>query len=108
VEDTKETSKVAWHLLGTIADNIRQAVRDERYLFGIHADQRLRERRIVGWQVVAGLDKAKLIVERPDAVPNPVAEFDHTLADGTPFKSIWAWIAPERTAKLVTVHFYDR
>ncbi|MGD0387334.1 MAG: DUF4258 domain-containing protein [Tepidisphaeraceae bacterium] len=94
--------------MGVLAENIRQAVRDERYVFGSHADERLRERRITGWQVVGGLDNAKLLRERSDAVPNPVAEFEQFLADGTPFKAMWAWISAERTAKLVTVHFFDR
>jgi len=58
--------------------------------------------------VVAGIDDAKLIRERPDATPNPVVEFDQTLPDGTPFKAVWAWISAARTAKLVTVHFYGR
>jgi hypothetical protein len=94
--------------LGRLADNIRQAVREERYVFGAHADQRLRERGIVGWQVAAGMDTGTLILERPDAIPNPAAEFDLILADGTPIKAVWAWIAVDRTTKLVTVHFYDR
>jgi hypothetical protein len=46
-----------------LADNIRQAVRDERYVFGAHADARLRERRIMGWQIVAEMDAGKLIRE---------------------------------------------
>jgi hypothetical protein len=94
--------------VGALADKIRDAVRDERYVFGAHADRRLRERRIVGWQVVAELDGANLIRERPDALPNPSAEFDLILADGTACKVIWSWIEEDQTAKLVTVHFYDR
>lgn len=72
-----------------------------------HADQRLRDRRIVGWQVVAGLDAAKVVRERPGAVPNPVVEFEQILPDGTSIKVVWAWISRDRTAKLVTVHFLD-
>jgi hypothetical protein len=91
-----------------MAENIREAVRTERYVFGGHADERLRERRIVGWQILDGLESAKLLGERPDATPNPTAEFEQILADGTVVKSVWAWISSERTAKLVTVHFFDR
>jgi hypothetical protein len=94
--------------LSALADNIREAIDDERYVFGAHADQRLRERRILGWQVLAGVDDATVIRERSDATPNPVVEFNQTLPDGTPFKAVWAWISAERTAKLVTVHFYDK
>ncbi|HEX4053943.1 MAG TPA: DUF4258 domain-containing protein [Tepidisphaeraceae bacterium] len=94
--------------MGVLAENIRQAVRNERYVFGAHADERLRERRIAGWQILGGLDTAKILRERSDARPNPVAEFEQPLADGTSVKSVWAWISIERTAKLVTVHFFDR
>jgi hypothetical protein len=82
--------------------------RTRRALIGAHADQRLRERRVVGWQVVDGMEMGRLIRERPDASPNPIAEFDITLADGTPLKVIWSWIAASRIAKLVKVHFFDR
>ena len=94
--------------MSALADNIRQAIHDERYVFGAHADQRLRERGILGWQVVAGMDTAKVIRERPNNIPNPVVEFESILPDGTPFKMVWAWISAEHTAKLVTVHFLDR
>ena len=94
--------------MGALADSIRVAVRDGRYVFGIHADQVLRDRRIAGWQVVAGLEDAALLRERPRATPNPVAEFDQILADGTPVKAVWAWITDQKVAKLVTVHFIDR
>ena len=94
--------------MDALSDRIREAVVDRRYVFGVHADQRLRERRIPGWQVVAGVDAAKLIRERPDASPNPVADFEQMLADGTPFKAVWAWLGRDITAKLVTVHFFDR
>jgi len=94
--------------LAALADNIRDAIRDDRYVFGAHVDQRLRERRIMGWQVVSEMDAAKVIRERTDAMPNPAAEFDLVLPDGTSLKAVWSWIARDRTAKLVTVHFYDR
>ena len=58
--------------------------------------------------MVDGMDTATLIRERPDASPNPAAEFDLLLPDGTSLKSVWSWIAEDRIAKLVTVHFYDR
>jgi hypothetical protein len=94
--------------LGALAENICQAIQDERYVFGAHADQRLRERRVMGWQVVSGMDLGKLIRERPGASPNPTAEFDLILPDGSTLKAIWSWIEASQTAKLVTVHFYDR
>jgi hypothetical protein len=93
--------------LGVLADTIRKAVHDERYVFGAHADQRMRERRILGWQVLASLEVARVIAERSDAIPNPAVEFAQLLPDGTPFKAVWSWIESADIAKLVTVHFFD-
>lgn len=73
-----------------------------------HADQRLRERRVVGWQVVDGLETAKLLLERPEATPNPTVEFEQLLPDGTPIMAVWSWMSQERLAKLVNLHFFDR
>jgi hypothetical protein len=87
--------------------NIKQAVADERYVIGRHANERLRQRRVAAWQVISGVESGKLLAERPNAQPNPVAEVEQLLADGTPIKAVWAWLEDERVAKLVTVHFFD-
>ena len=94
--------------MGDLANQILQAVREERYVFGDHADERLSERLIMGWQVAAGLEHARLRLERDDGVPYPVAEFEQELADGTPIKAVWAWIPERQIAKLVTVYFFPR
>ena len=94
--------------MDSIAENIRRAVRAEHYVFGAHADQRMRERKVLAWQVIEGLERAKLIAEHPDGVPNPTAEFQQLLPDGTPLKTVWTWISEAGIAKLVTVHFFDR
>lgn len=86
---------------------IKQAVGDERYVIGRHANERLRQRRIPAWQVISGVESGTLLRERSDARPNPVAEVQQQLADGTPIKAVWAWLEPEGVAKLVTVHFSD-
>jgi hypothetical protein len=94
--------------LGALADKIRTAVGQGQYIFSLHANQMLRKRRIVAWQIVEGLDRATLIREIPNALPNSTAEFDQQLADGTFVKAVWAWISHIGIAKLVTVHFFDR
>ena len=92
----------------SFADNIRQAVREGRYVIGDHADLRLTTRGIMDWQVVEGLESSRLLLERDDGIPHPVAEFEQLLADGTPIKAVWAWISHKQIAKLVTVHFFPR
>ena len=94
--------------MGALADNIQKAVRENRYAFGLHAQRRLRERRIMGWQVVESLDKARILAERMDGDPHPVAEFEQDLPDGTPIKTAWAWNALTGEAKLATVYFFPR
>jgi hypothetical protein len=87
----------------TLAEKIQRAVREERYVFGAHADMRLRERRILGWQIVEGLEHATPLRERLDGIPHPVTEFEQILPDGTRCRVAWAWIEAADTAKLVTV-----
>lgn len=95
-------------VMGKLADSILAAVASERVLIGSHADDMFRERGIMAWQVIDSMTTAKLLVERPKSQPNPVAEFEVLLADGTTVKAVWAYIVRLDVAKLVTVHFFDR
>ncbi|MEX1097455.1 MAG: DUF4258 domain-containing protein [Planctomycetales bacterium] len=88
-------------------ETIRRLVAEERYVVGQHAVERLEERGILEWQVVAGLDDGELIVERPDAEPNPAVEVLEILPDGTEVKAVWSWLPESDVAKLVTVHYFD-
>lgn len=94
--------------MGRLFDTIRQLVAEERYVVGQHASERLEERDIMEWQVVAGLMDGELIAERPDAAPNPAVEVREFLPDGTDFKAVWSHLRQSGVAKLVTVHYFDR
>lgn len=93
--------------MATLFQKIRELVADEKYLVGEHAAERLEERGIMEWQVVAGLDDGELMAERPDATPNAVIEVRETPPDGTGVKAVWAYLRVSGVAKLVTVHFFD-
>ena len=73
-----------------------------------YASERLEERGIYEWQAVVGLEDGILIVERPDASPNPTVEVRESLPDGTEFKAVWSLLRQSGVAKLVTVHFFNR
>jgi len=94
--------------VGQLFDTIRQVVAEEKYVIGQHASERLEERGIMEWQVVAGLEDGELIAERLDATPNPTVEVRESLPDGTEFKAVWSHLRQSGVAKLVTVHFFDR
>jgi len=94
--------------MGRLFDTIRQLVAEENYVVGQHASERLEERDIMEWQVVAGLKDGALIAERPDAMPNPAVEVRESLPDGTDFKAVWSHLPQSGVAKLVTVHYFDR
>ena len=94
--------------MAQLLDTIRQLVAEEKYLIGQHASERLEERGIMEWQAVVGLEDGELIVERPDATPNPAVEVRESLPDGTEFKAVWSLLPQSGVAKLVTVHFFDR
>ena len=93
--------------MGVLFETIRRLVRNERYIVGQHAIERLDERRILEWQLVAGIEHGKLIVERPHAAPNSAVEVHQRLADGTAVKAVWSHVRSVDVAKLVTVHFFD-
>ena len=93
--------------MGQLFATIRRLVREDKYIVGKHAAERLEERGIMEWQVVAGADDGELIVERPEASPNPAVEVREALPDGTELKAVWSYLRQSGVAKLVTVHFFD-
>ena len=93
--------------MGELFKTIRRLAAEARYVVGHHASERLEKRGIMEWQVVAGLDDGRLIVERPNAVPNPVVAVREQLPDGTEFKAVWSYVRANSVAKLVTIHFFD-
>jgi hypothetical protein len=93
--------------MGKLFDTIRSLVANENYVVGQHASERLEERGIMEWQVIAGFPDGELLVERLDATPNPAVEVLEVLPDGTEFKAVWSHLRQSNTAKLVTVHFFD-
>ena len=82
-------------------------VAEERYIIGEHASERLEERGIMEWQVVAGVEDGELIAERLDSMPNPAVEVRESLPDGTEYKAVWSHLPQTGVAKLVTVHFFN-
>lgn len=88
-----------------MGESIRRSLANERYLVTNHADERLRERGIMLWQVVAGTRDSAVCREFPDASPFPKAEFELRLADGTRAKAVWSWSRASGSVRLVTVHF---
>ena len=94
-------------MIGQLFRKIQRLVAAERYVVGHHAVERLEERGILEWQVVAGLDEGRLIIERPAAEPNPVVEVRESLPDGAELKAVWSYLPQSDAAKLVTIHFFD-
>ncbi len=94
--------------MGRLFDTVRQLVLEEKYVIGLHASERLEERNIMEWHVIAGIESGELIAERPGATPNPVVEVRASLPDGTAIKAVWLHLPQSGVAKLVTVHFFDR
>ena len=93
--------------MGRLADLVKKLVSSGRYVVGLHAAERLDERGVLEWQVIDGIEDAELLVERPNALPNPAVEFRQYLADGTEIKAVWSHLISVDTAKLVTVHYFD-
>ena len=93
--------------MGKLLITIKQLVAEEKYVVGQHASERLEERGIMEWQVVAALADGELSAENAKAKPNPTVEVRESLPDGTEFKAVWSHLRQSGVAKLVTVHFFD-
>jgi hypothetical protein len=91
----------------TLFETIRELVITGRYVVGQHAAERLDERGILEWQVVDGIESGRLLLERPNDLPNPLIEVEQVLADGVEVKAVWSHVVQADIAKLVTVHFLD-
>ena len=91
--------------MGRLHDQICEAVREDRLVVAWHADERCEEREITVWQIVAGLEDAELVRERPASKPNPSIVVRQELVDSTEVEVIWSWLAASGRAKLVTVYF---
>jgi hypothetical protein len=94
--------------MAELFERIQLVARENRYFFSDHADNMLRERGILHWQIVEGLQHGKLLAERPNTRPNPTVEVEQLLPDGVPYMAVWGHVRALDTAKLVTVHFFDR
>ena len=66
--------------MGQLFDTIRAPVAAGRHVVGQHAAERSEERGVLEW--VDGAAGGTLIVERPNAQPNPSVEIEQVLADG--------------------------
>jgi len=81
----------AW--MGKLFDQIKQAVRQDRFLVGWHADERCEERGVTDWQIVCVLQDGELVRERPRSKPNPSVVVRQFLSDGSEVEVIWSWLA---------------
>jgi hypothetical protein len=93
--------------MGRLFEQIKQAVREDRFLVAWHADERCEERGVTDWQIVSGLADAELVRERPRSKPNPSVVVRQILPDGKEIEAIWAWLARTGEAKLITVYFQE-
>lgn len=88
-------------------DQIARLVAEGRYVIGEHAWERLLERSIMEWQIIAGMSEARLMSQRPLARPHPIVEVRVPLPDGAECKAVWSLLRREGVAKLVTAHLLD-
>jgi hypothetical protein len=88
-----------------LARSILSSIEQGRYLVTDHADERLRERGILLWQVLEGVGRPICTFDDPGATPFPKSEIDFYLVDGTRVRSVWSWSRASGTARLVTIHF---
>ena len=93
--------------VASLFSEIRRLIDRGSYVVGEHASERLLERGIMEWQVIAGMPDAKLLAERRTARPNPAVEVRVPLPDGRDCTAIWSHLRQAGVAKLVTVYLVN-
>lgn len=93
--------------MGRLFEKIRTAVREDRFVVAWHADERCEEREVTAWQLVAGLEEAELVRERPRSKPNPSVVVRQMLPDAAEVEVVWSWLEKTNEAKLATVYFRE-
>ena len=76
--------------MGKLFERIRAAVNDDRFVVSWHADERCEQRGVAAWPLVAALEEAELVRERPRSKPNPSVVVREELPDGRDVEVIWA------------------
>lgn len=91
--------------MGRLFEKIRAAVSEDRFIVSWHADERCEERGVTPWQLIAGLEEAEVLRERPRSIPHPSVVLRQVLVNGSEVEAIWSWMGHSGRAKLVTVYF---
>lgn len=86
-------------------NKIQDLVLNDRYLIGLHASERLEQRKIMEWQVVIAIEAAIFVDENWESLPNPTVRVRELLPDGTEVLAVWAYLQRSQLAKLVTVYY---
>lgn len=88
-------------------DQIRKCVSAGDYTYSMHAAEQSGDRRITLWQVVASIDTATVVSEKPEAQPNPTVVARHVIPSGAVVHAVWSFVRGDHLirAKLVTIYF---
>ena len=89
----------------SLLEKICSAVSADRFVVLTHAQVQMEERRVMAWQIIAGLDDATLLRDRPTDLPFPSVVVRQTLPDGATVEVIWSYSKQTQQARLVTVYF---
>jgi hypothetical protein len=76
--------------VGQLFRKIVDAVSNDRVMVSVHADDRLRERHLLIWQVASGIEDGKLLHEHPNAKLFPRIEVEQLLAEAMKMKAVWS------------------
>lgn len=87
---------------------IARAIREDRVVYSIHAENQLTSRGIPRWQAAAGFLYGACVETIPDAKPNPKIRVAQLLPDGTEVVAVWSYVRSIERAKLVTLYFKDK
>ena len=86
-------------------ERIRRAVREERIVFTVHADNRLHERNVERWHLIESFETGHVIQSHRSARPDPKLVVEQMIPSGETVIAVWGYVKSIRKAKLITVYF---
>jgi hypothetical protein len=86
-------------------ERIRRAVREERVVFTVHADERLWERKVERWHLLESFESGAIIQAHRGRRTEAKVLVQQVLPSGEEVIAVWTYVRSIECAKLITVYF---
>lgn len=90
-----------------LVEKIKEAYKQDRLKFRLHAEKRMFERGIFHDEIIEVLNHGNIIEEYPDASPFPACLIRGMVRKDQPLYLVCSYDEQEKIAYIITVHWFD-